>query len=111
MHRLLVQSRRQPIPRGALAAEGEHVGRDVAAVDVQPGLQAREAAGGPCRSQVEGGLAVALDERPVEASSSRVVVELRPPASHQAVVPGLRATEVMPRRRCSSSGRSARTSA
>ena len=60
MHCLLVQPRRQAVPRGLLVAEGEHVGREVAAVDVQAGLQQgkqeaahatpRSSAGWPSRS-------------------------------------------------------------
>ena len=74
-----------------LAAVREHVGRDIAAVDVQAGLQQREQEAARATAKVEGGLAVALDEPLVEGQLSRVrFVELGPPARDQAVMPGLR---------------------
>ena len=39
VHRLRVQVRREPLARRRLAAVLEHVGRDVAAVDVEPGAE------------------------------------------------------------------------
>ncbi len=61
VHCLLVQPRRQAVPRGLLVAEGEHVGREVAAVDVQAGLQQGKQEAARATAEVERGLAVPLD--------------------------------------------------
>ena len=87
---LCVEARRiEAFSRGPLAREREHVGRDVAAVDVELGTQvgheqaARAAGCVKCRLTGFDEAAEVVDLRTVE-------VELRPPTRDETVVPGLR---------------------
>ena len=90
VHRLRVEPRRQPFPFRPLAAESEHVRRDVATVHVQAGAKPRhEQAPGPAR-HVERRLPTVLDEALEVGDLGAVRVEHRPPARNDAVVPGLR---------------------
>jgi hypothetical protein len=90
VHRLDEECRRQPLALSTLAAEGDHVLRDVAAVHVQPGAQVRKQQPARPAGDVEGGLAVTLDEAPEVVDLSPALVELGPPFGNEAVVPGLR---------------------
>ena len=92
MHRLHVQLRREALALGLLAAERDHVGRDVAAVDVQAGSEVgNEQAPGPA-GDVQRGLPVVsmnlLEVR--DLLRAEVVVELGPLPSDEPVVPGRR---------------------
>ena len=87
VHGLRIEARRaQALSLSPLAAELEHVGRDVRAVDVEPGLEVRnEEAPGAARG-IECGLPN-LDEPAEIVDLWPVAVELRPPAGNDAVVP------------------------
>src|SRR5205823_6116126 len=91
VHCLHEGRRRQPFARGLLAAERDHVRRDVATVDVEPRAEIwKEQAAGPARD-VERRLAVAFDA-PLKVRDlvrPKVVVELGPPFRDQPVVPCL----------------------
>ena len=87
---------RVPAVRLLLPAKGEHVGRDIAAVDVQTGAQQGKQQAARAAGQIEGRLSVVLDERSVEGKLVRIgLVELRPPAGHEPVVPGSAVASVM----------------
>lgn len=90
MDRLCMEPRRgQPFAHRAFAAEREHVRRDVAAVDVEAGVQIRDQQPTRPAGDVECGLP-GLDERAEEVDLGAVEVELGPPARDEAVVPGAR---------------------
>ena len=65
----------------------EHVGGDVAAVDVNAGLQQRQQHAACAATYFQGGLAEALDGPEEERRFGCVVNELGPALGHQAVVP------------------------
>jgi hypothetical protein len=89
VHGLRVQVRGQTLRLGPLPAEGQHVGGDVAAVDVEAGLQKRHEQPAGSARDVERRLPCldeALEVRDLWAGS----VELRPPLRDEPVVPRLR---------------------
>ena len=89
VQRLRVEVRSEALLLGALAAQRQHVGRDVAAVDVEAGPEIRqEEAPGPAGG-VERGLTF-LDEPPEVVDLGARVVELGPPLRNEPVVPRLR---------------------
>ena len=92
MHRLHEEGRRQSLECRLLATERNHVGGNVAAVDVEPCTKiGNEQPAGAARD-VERWLAIPLDV-PLEVRDlmrPEAVVELRPPLRDQTVVPGLR---------------------
>jgi hypothetical protein len=91
VHGLRVEPRRRhALPLGALAAEREHVGGDVAAVDVEPRLKIRHEEPPGAARDVERGLS-RLHEALEVVDLGTVEVELGPPPRDEAVVPGLRA--------------------
>ena len=71
VHRLLVQPRSQSLPCGSFPAIGEHVGRDVAAVDVQTGAQQRKQQTPRAAGEIEGRLTIVLDDAAVEGELVR----------------------------------------
>ena len=89
VHGLRVQVRGQTLRLGTLAAEGQHVGGDVAAVDVEAGLQKRYEQASGAAGDVERGLP-RLDEAPEVRDLRAGSVELRPPLRDEPVVPRLR---------------------
>src|SRR3954465_1096095 len=105
VHRLHEERRRQSLARRFLAAERDHVRRDVAAVDVEAGTKVRDQQPACPASDVERRLTASLDVPPEVGNLVRpeLVVELRPPPRDQAVVPGLRSAvqPLPPRSRCS----------
>ncbi len=87
VHRLLVQRNAQSLRIGSSLAPTQHVGRRVTAVDVDPDSpQRQQQAPGPATG-VERGLAARLYRAPEVLNVVAVVIELGPPARHQAVVP------------------------
>ncbi len=90
VHRLGVQRRSETFPLGGSTAEREHVGRDVATVDVE--ARAEEGEQQPARSarDVERRLSVRLDLPPEVVELGASLIELGPPARDDAVVPRLR---------------------
>src|SRR3954466_7227555 len=86
---LCVEIRREPFRLGARAAMLEHVGRDVAAVDVEPCAQPRdEQPAGPARG-IQRRLAFVLDEALEVRDLGAGPVELGPPLREHTVMPGL----------------------
>ena len=80
MHRRLIEPRSQSLPSGAFPAVGAHIGRDVAAVDVQAGAHQGKQDAPRAAGEIERRLAILLDEAPVEGELVRVeCVELGPP--------------------------------
>jgi hypothetical protein len=71
-------------------AQGDHVRRNVAAVDIQTGPEVGQEQAAGSTTDVEGRLAVALDELLEVGDLSPALVELGPPLRYESVVPGLR---------------------
>jgi hypothetical protein len=86
--RLLVEVRTKTLALRRLAAEREHVGGDVAAVDVEPGAKKRHEEATGAAGDVERRLAAFLDDAPEVRDLRPADVELGPPARDNAVVPG-----------------------
>ena len=89
VHGLAGQRRRGADRRGRLAAEGNHVGRDVDPVDVQPVRDVRHEQAAGATGDVERRLAL-LDELAEVLDLRAGVAEQRPPPGHHPVVPALR---------------------
>ena len=90
MNRLPVEGRRDALALRRLTAEREHVGRDVAAVDVEARSEERDQQPPGPAGDVERGLSASLDDAPEVVDLRPADVELRPPPGDDAVVPGLR---------------------
>src|SRR5207244_5661274 len=80
VHRLRVETGRQSLLLGPLAAERKHVGRHVATVDVQAGAQPRHQQPSGPAGDIERRLAAILDEALEIRDLGPVPVEHRPPA-------------------------------
>ena len=79
-----------PASSSLLAARRDHVGRDVAAVDVQARLAVRDEQPAGAARHVERRLARPLDEAPEVLDLLAALVELGPPPGDEPVMPGLR---------------------
>ena len=86
VHGLAVQLRR-PVDRlCGLPAQPDHVRRDIAAIDVQPGRHPRNEQPASATRDVQGRLA-SLDELPEVVDLRSRLAEQRPPPGHQSVMP------------------------
>jgi hypothetical protein len=92
VHRRDEQPGREPLAARLLAAERDHVRRQVTAADVETRPQAGQEQPSRAARHVERGLAVAFHpaEEVRDLMGPEVVVELRPPLRDQPVVPGVR---------------------
>ena len=88
VQRLHEQRRLEPLTPSVLAAEGDHVGRDVAPVDVEPGTEPGQQQPARAASGVERRLPD-LDEPPVVVDLRTAVVQRGPVLGDEAVVPRL----------------------
>jgi hypothetical protein len=66
VHRLLVEPRREPLPRGLFPAMRQHVRRQVAAIDVQPRPQQWQQQAPGAAREIEGRLAIVRDAAAVK---------------------------------------------
>jgi hypothetical protein len=90
VQRLRVELRRfEALSRCALTAEGQHVGRDVASVDIEPRLEPGHEQPPRTASDVESGLS-GFDEPAEIVGLGAAEIELCPPSRNEPVVPGLR---------------------
>ena len=89
MERLLEEGGGEALAVGASAAAGEHVGGEVDAVDIDAVAEEGKQQPAGAAPGVERGLAMRGDEPSEVADLGAGGVELIPPASDEAVVPGI----------------------
>src|SRR5215510_4034125 len=89
VHRLRIQPGRESLWHGFFLAPGKHVGRDVTTVHVQTRSQIGQEQTPRATSDIEGGLAIALDAVLEVGDLWSHSIELRPPLSHQTIMPDL----------------------
>jgi hypothetical protein len=88
VHRLAVEAGRDAGSLGVPSGPAQHVGRDVDAIDVEARGRERNEQSTCATSEVQGRLAERLDRPPVPGELVGLgLVELRPVAGHQAVMP------------------------
>ena len=90
VHRLHEEARLEPFARSPLGTEADHVGGDVATVHVHARAQRRDEETPGAAGHVERRLPEAVDHALEVGDLGAVGVELRPPAGHEPIVPGLR---------------------
>ena len=87
---LVIQPRLQAFGCGPVSTEREHVGREIAAIDIEAGRAERQQDAPSAAPGIERGVPVFLHERSVVRDLGPVVVDLGPPTRHEPVVPGRR---------------------